>query len=405
MKIAMISEHASPLAVLGGVDAGGQNVHVAALAVALARLGNSVEVYTRRDGRKLLDRVTFAPGVTVVHVAAGPARVIPKDAMWPYMGDFTQRLVRDWREDPPDVVHGHFWMSGYAGRRAAKALRIPFTQTFHALGSEKKRHQGAHDTSPVERLEVERDLARNADRIIATASAEVFELLRLGAQPRALKIVPCGVDLERFRSEGPRDERCSERFRIVTLSRLVPRKGVADVIEALAGVPDAELIVAGGGEVADLVCDPEAQRLSALAREFGVADRVYLRGRVERADVPALLRSADVVACTPWYEPFGIVPLEAMACGVPVVVSSVGGLIDTVVDGLTGVHVPPRAPRQLAAALRDLAANPARRAFFGRLGAERVRSRYAWSRIAAETLDVYRGIAVADSSLPTVADL
>ena len=405
MKIAMISEHASPLAVMGGVDAGGQNVHVAALAEAIARLGNSVEVYTRRDSRKIPDRVTFAPGVTVVHVLAGPARVIPKDAMWPYMGDFAERLVRDWRDDPPDVVHGHFWMSGYAGRRAAETLRIPFAQTFHALGSEKKRHQGTHDTSPVERLDVERNLAQHADRIIATAGAEVFELLRLGAQPRALKIVPCGVDLERFTSAGPRDARRGERFRIVTLSRLVPRKGVADVIEALAGVPDAELIVAGGGEAADLVYDPEAQRLSALARDRGVADRVYLRGRVERADVPALLRSADVVVCAPWYEPFGIVPLEAMACGVPVVVSSVGGLIDTVVDGLTGVHVPPRAPRQLAAVLRELAANPARRAFFGRLGAERVRSRYAWSRIAAETLDVYRGIAVAESSLPTVADL
>jgi glycosyltransferase involved in cell wall biosynthesis len=401
----MISEHASPLAVLGGVDAGGQNVHVAALATALGKLGHVVDVYTRRDAPSLPERVAFAPGVSVVHVDAGPARAIAKDAIWPHMRAFAQRLVRDWRVDAPDVVHAHFWMSGYAGLRAARMVRVPFVQTFHALGVEKLRHQGRADTSPAERVQIERDLARDADRIVATASAEVFELLRMGAPQRAVKIVPCGVDLEHFTPEGPREERRSGRFRIVTLSRLVPRKGIADAIAALVDVPDAELIVAGGGEGPDLVVDPEAARLSELARSLDVSDRVYLRGRVERSDVPALLRSADVVACAPWYEPFGIVPLEAMACGVPVVVSSVGGLIDTVVDGVTGVHVPPRSPQRLGAALAELAADPERRARYGRLGVERVRTRYAWSRVALETLDVYRSIAADEPSLPTVADL
>jgi glycosyltransferase involved in cell wall biosynthesis len=219
----------------------------------------------------------------------------------------------------------------------------------------------------------------------------------MGANPRALKIVPCGVDLEHFTPDGPREDRRSDRMRIVTLSRLVPRKGIADVIEALVDVPHAELVVAGGGEGPDLLTDPEAQRLSTLARTLGVADRVYLRGRVERAEVPALLRSADVVACTPWYEPFGIVPLEAMACGVPVVVSSVGGLVDTVVDGMTGIHVPPQSPRQLAIALNALAAEPARRRMLGRLGVERVRARYSWSRVAAETFEVYRGLVTPSS--------
>ncbi len=181
-------------------------------------------------------------------------------------------------------------------------------------------------------------------------------------------------------------------MRIVTLSRLVPRKGIADVIEALVHVPGAELVIAGGGEAPDLVNDPEAQRLSALARDAGVADRVYLRGRVERAEVAPLLRSADVVVCVPWYEPFGIVPLEAMACGVPVVVSSVGGLVDSVLDGITGLHVAPRSPRQLAAALNALRLDAATRRRFGRLGAARARSRYSWSRIAAETLDVYHAV-------------
>jgi glycosyltransferase involved in cell wall biosynthesis len=392
MKIALVSEHASPLAVLGGVDAGGQNVHVAALAHALAGAGNSVTVYTRRDCRDLPRRVVMARGVTVEHVDAGPPCNLGKDDLLPFMDAFAVRLARVWRTDPPDVVHSHFWMSGMAAVQAARPLGIPVVHTYHALGSEKRRHQGSADTSPSERLAVEAALARDADRIIATASAEVFELLRMGAPARALKIVPCGVDLERFSPRGPVEPRRRDRFRVVTLSRLVARKGVADVIEAVAGVPEAELIVAGGGDHADRAADREAERLASLACAAGVADRVAFRGRVARADVPPLLRSADVVTCTPWYEPFGIVPLEAMACGTPVVVSAVGGLIDTVIDGVNGLHVPPREPERLAAALAALARDPDRRHALARAGLTRVRARYSWTRIAAETLDVYRAV-------------
>ena len=397
MRIAMVSEHASPLATLGGVDAGGQNVHVAALAGAAAKLGHSVTVYTRRDDPKLPLQVQMAPGLVVEHVDAGPARPIPKDAIYPHIGTFASALARAWRLRRPDVVHSHFWMSGVATLEAARPLGIPVAHTFHALGAEKKRHQGSADTSPAARLDEETAIARTADRVIATSSAEVFELMRMGASARGVRIVPCGVDLALFGPDGPSEPRRRDRMRIVTLSRLVPRKGIADVVEALRDIPDAELIIAGGGEAPDLISDPEAQRLSALARDLGVADRVYLRGRVERDEVAPLLRSADVVVCVPWYEPFGIVPLEAMACGVPVVVSSVGGLVDTVLDGITGIHVPPRAPRRLAAALNMLRLDEGMRRRFGRLGAERARSRYSWTRVAAETLDVYRGL------LPAVA--
>jgi D-inositol-3-phosphate glycosyltransferase len=392
VRIALVSEHASPLAMLGGVDAGGQNVHVAALAAGLATLGHAVTVYTRRDDAKVPSRVALVPGVTVEHIEAGPVRPIPKDAIYPHVGTFARRLRRAWSAERPEIVHSHFWMSGLAALRAAKPLGIPVAHTFHALGIEKRRHQGDADTSPAARLAEERRIVREADRVIATTSAEIFELLRMGANRRLLRIVPCGVDLECFTPDGPREPRRPGHLRIVTLSRLVPRKGVANAIEAIADVPEAELIIAGGGEGPDLQLDPEAQRLSALARSLGVADRVYLRGRVERCDVPALLRSADVVVCTPWYEPFGIVPLEAMACGVPVVVSSVGGLVDTVVDGSTGVHVPPQDSKALACVLQSLAANPVQRKLLGRLGVERVRGRYSWSRIAVETLGVYRGI-------------
>ena len=152
MRIAMVSEHASPLAVLGGVDAGGQNVHVAALSDELARRGHAVSVFTRRDDPDFSDRVRLPSGVEVVHVAAGPPEPLPKDDLLPHMFRFARVLRNAWEEEPPDVVHAHFWMSGVASLEAASALSLPVVETFHALGVVKRRHQGADDTSPAERL-------------------------------------------------------------------------------------------------------------------------------------------------------------------------------------------------------------------------------------------------------------
>ncbi len=389
MRIAMVSEHASPLAVLGGVDAGGQNVHVAALAAALGRLGDGVVVHTRRDDPDLPRRVALAANFDVDHVTAGPVAPLPKDDLLPHMKAFARRLRAAWSEDPPDVVHSHFWMSGLAALDAARDLGIPVVHTFHALGVVKRRHQGPADTSPPERLGIERRIARDADRIVATCTDEVFELLRMGTDRRHITVVPCGVDLRRFGPDGPAEPRHPGRARLVVACRLVERKGVGNAIEALARVPDAELHVAGGPDASELDRDPQARRLRALARSLGVADRVILRGRVGRDAMPALLRSADAVVCAPWYEPFGIVPLEAMACGVPVVATAVGGQIDSVVHGGTGLHVPPRDPKALAAALRSLLADPERARELGRAGVRRARRLYDFDRIGATTRDVY----------------
>jgi len=388
MRIAMVSEHASPLAVLGGVDAGGQNVHVAALAAALGAGGDEVVVHTRRDGSELPRRVAFSPGVEVDHVDAGPPSEVPKDELLPHMPAFAQELREQWAVDPPDVVHAHFWMSGVAALDAAEGLGIPVVHTFHALGAVKRRHQGARDTSPARRVALERGVARRVDRVVATCSDEVFELVRLGADRRRISVVPCGVDLARFSRRGPGEPGPEGVARLVVASRLVERKGIGDVVAALASVPRVELVVAGGPDARMLALDPEARRLRALAEDLGVADRLHLRGRVGRDEMPSLFRSADLVICAPWYEPFGIVPLEAMACGVPVVATAVGGQVDSIVDGVTGVHVAPRDPEGLAAALLDLLADPDRRAALGAAGAKRAK-RYGFQRIARATREVY----------------
>jgi D-inositol-3-phosphate glycosyltransferase len=386
MRIAMVSEHASPLAALGGVDAGGQNVHVAALATALGRLGHEVVVHTRRDDPALPRRVRLAPGVEVDHVDAGPPEVLSKDELLPHMPAFAADLRRQWRTWRPDVIHSHFWMSALAALDAADG--VPVVHTFHALGTVKRRHQGGKDTSPPARIELEQRIAASVDRIVATCTDEVFELVRMNADRRRISVVPCGVELKRF-GPGPAEPRPHAGHRLVVACRLVERKGVGNAITALAAVPGAELIVAGGGDS----CEDELRRLRALAAAEGVARRVVFRGRVDREALPALLRSSDAVVCVPWYEPFGIVPLEAMACGVPVVCSAVGGQTDSVVHGVTGIHVPPRDPAALAAALRDLLADPGRRAELGAAGARRARERYGFDRIARATQEVYAEVA------------
>jgi len=402
MRIAMVSEHASPLAVLGGVDAGGQNVHVAELAKALARRGHAVVVHTRRDDPSLPRRVPLSRGVEVHHVDAGPARVLPKDELLPHMDVFADELEHAWAHERPDVVHSHFWMSGLATLAAARPLGLPVAHTFHALGSVKRRHQGGRDTSPAGRIELERWIAREADRIVATCSDEVFELVRLGGDTRRITVVPCGVDRATFSAEGPAEPRPpGAPPRLVMATRLVERKGVADVVRALPLLPGAELHVAGGPDAAELDRDPEARRLRALAAELGVADRLVLRGRVPREALPPLLRSADAVVCAPWYEPFGIVPLEAMACGVPVVATAVGGQIDSVVHEVSGLHVPPRDPAALARALGDLLGDPDRRRALGRNGMRRVQRRFGFDRVAAATQEVYADL-VAGAGLRAV---
>jgi D-inositol-3-phosphate glycosyltransferase len=403
VQIALISEHASPLAAIGGVDAGGQNVHVAELAAGLARLRHNVTVFTRRDSSGP-ERVTTLAGYDVVHVPAGPPRPLAKDDLWAHMPEFAAGLWQRLDPDPPDLLHAHFWMSAWAAAEVSRQLQVPTLITFHALGTVKQRYQGVADTSPAERIAVETQVGRAADQILATCRDEVIELIRLGIDRRKISIVPCGVDVEQFtpamEDDAVKVHRAARRceHRLVSVGRLVRRKGFDTIIDAMPQLPGAELVIVGGQEDSP---EPERDRLRALARRRRVARRVRLIGQVPHREMPAMLRSADVVICAPWYEPFGIVPLEAMACGVPVVASAVGGLQDTVVDSVTGLLVPARDPVALAEAVTSLIDDPVRRREFGKAGRERAQLRYTWSRVAAATASVYVQVVQANASNPS----
>ncbi|SCG72586.1 glycosyltransferase [Micromonospora coxensis] len=405
MRIAMISEHASPLAVLGEEDAGGQNTHVAELAAALVGEGHDVRVYTRRDSSELPDVVDASAGYQVLHVPAGPALRVPKDELLPYMGEFGRWLADQWRHGGwrPDVAHAHFWMSGLATLHAGRRTNTPVVLTYHALGAVKRRHQGTKDTSPPGRIGYERALGRAADRVIVQCQDEVGELVRLGVPRAKMALVPSGVNEQMFRPEGPVAPRDPARHRILTVGRMVERKGFQDVIRALPAVPDAECVVVGGPPAELLPADGFARRLTALAESCGVADRVKLVGAVPREEMGAWYRSADVLVAAPWYEPFGLTPLEGMACGVPVIGTNVGGIADTVVDGLTGDLVPPRDPRALGTALRRLFADKVRRFAYATAALDRIRSRYSWKRCAQQLGAVYASVAQVGRVAPAVA--
>ncbi|WP_213450499.1 glycosyltransferase [Rhizomonospora bruguierae] len=394
MRIAMISEHASPLAELGGVDAGGQNLHVADLSTALADLGHEVRIYTRRDAEDQPVAQPMGDGVSVVNVPAGPARYVPKDLLLPHMKEFGDWVGEHWRDDnwQPDVTHAHFWMSGLAAIAASRPIGVPVVQTFHALGSVKRRHQGAMDTSPRLRIGYERAIGGAVDRVVAQCQDEVRELIRLGVPRTRISLIPSGVDAERFTPDGPAQTRDPDRPVILSVGRMVERKGFADVIRAMRVVPNAECVIVGGPPGAELGRDPVAKGLQALAAECDVANRVRLVGAVPREDMPRWYRSADVLASAAWYEPFGLTPLEAMACGVPVVASAVGGMLDTVVDGLTGTLVSPRDPRALGKALRRLVDDRVRRLAYGTAALDRARSCYSWKRAATQLSSVYASL-------------
>ncbi len=391
MKIALVSAHVSPLATVGGTGSGSQIVYVGELAAELGRRGHQVTIYTRRDSATLPERVRIGPGVMVEHVPAGPPHALGTDKQLPCMAQFGGYLADRWLREPPDIVHAHFWISGLAALTGARDLGLPVVQTFHGLGVTARRMDSGQDRVSPARIRLEVAIARGVNTVLATTSDEAFELTRLGVSRSTVRVVPPGVDVEEFSPEGNIAQR-DERTRLVSVAQLTKHDGIDDALSALSAVPDSELLVIGGPTKAQLRRDREYRRLAKLAGQLGVADRVKFCGRTGRRDMPALLRSADLVVSVPWHACAGLVPLEAMACGKPVVASAVGGHTDTVVDGTTGVLIPPEQPQVLARNIRELIANPMLRQGYGIAGADRARARYSWQRISSETLAAYERV-------------
>ncbi|MDX3894169.1 glycosyltransferase family 1 protein [Pusillimonas sp.] len=407
-RIAIISEHASPLAQIGSVDSGGQNVYVAQVARHLGAMGHHVDVFTRLDNPYMPRELEWESNVRIVHVPAGPARVLPKEQLLPHMAEFSDFLRQYFscQEESYDLVHANFFMSAMAALPVARAAGIPLAVTFHALGRVRRKHQAQADLFPDSRFEIEDNIVREADCIVAECPEDRRDLIELyGADPARICMVPCGYDPDEMSPMDGAEARRAlgwnpDAFYVLQLGRMVPRKGVDNVIRGLCRLRalhkiDARLCVVGGdGTDPSNMQSPEMTRLLSVAEEEGVSEAVEFVGRRGRAQLRRFYAAADVFATTPWYEPFGITPVEAMACARPVVGSDTGGIRYTVRDGQTGFLVAPRDPDALASRLAMLARSPELAQRMGRAGERRARSLFTWQRVAGQLDDVFAQLAM-----------
>lgn len=420
-RIALISEHASPLAGPGSVDSGGQNIYVVHLARELGKRGYPVDVFTRRDKALLPEIVPVVPNVRVVHVPAGPATQLPKETLLPYMGEFGDFMTRFMSNESAGymVMHANFFMSGVAALRTKAALRIPLVTTFHALGRIRRLHQGSADGFPDSRFDIEEQLVRESDCVIAECPQDFEDLVtHYHADPARIRTVACGFDAAEFEPVPRLEARAalgwpSDEFALLQLGRMVPRKGVDNVIRAVGyllrehGISARLFVVGGNSDRPSSDATPEIGRLQQIASEEGVSEQVVFVGRRGRDTLRLFYSAANVFVTTPWYEPFGITPVEAMACGIPVVGAAVGGIRSTVLNGRTGYLVPPHDPVSLARRLAQLARSPALAERLGAAGRRRANAHFTWEGIAARMEAVYHstvGIApVSVSSASQVA--
>jgi glycosyltransferase involved in cell wall biosynthesis len=399
-RIALISEHASPLALLGGVDAGGQNLYVGQIARLLANLGYGVDIFTRRDSEVLPDRMEWMNDVRIIHVPAGPPTRLRKEDLLPHMEEFTSYLTRLLRRERKsyDLVHANFWMSALVAADLKRALNIPFVVTFHALGRVRRIHQQQDDQFPDARFAIEDRVIAEADHIIAECPQDEEDLIRhYNADPAKITIIPCGFDPMEFWPISKQFARIAvglppEERVIVQVGRMVPRKGVDNVVRGFARLVkehhiQARLVVVGGeSEEPDAAATPEIARLQRIAQEEEVADHVTFTGRRGREVLKYYYSAADVFVSTPWYEPFGITPVEAMACGTPVICSSASSLPE--ITGDAAICVDPEDRAGWIQAIHSVLADPGRR--------EKMRARglaqaehFSWERTAQETEQVY----------------
>jgi glycosyltransferase involved in cell wall biosynthesis len=391
MRIAMVCDRDGPPTGGAGETSGPPDRHVVRLAAGLVRQGHRVAVYTR-DGHPPRP---LADGLDVVGVPAGPADGLDGSDGEPprYLGRFGDGLAERWGPEPPDVVHAHGWTAGLAAVLAATVAGVPVVQAYHGLTAAGRPHGGAGEGSGKSRARWERMVGQRAQHVVASCTDEVGALLRMGVPRTRIAVVPAGVDLTRFNPDGPAARRQSGHRLVVVGGSLAPATGMDTVVSALRGLTDTELLVVGGPPDGRLGDHPHARRLMARAGAAGVAGQVRLLGPVPVERLPAVLRSADAAVCVPWCDPWGTAALEAMACGLPVVAAPVGALADTVVDGVTGVYVPPRRPDLLARAVRRLLADGGMRFAFGVAGRDRAQARYSWDRIATDVASVYRWVA------------
>jgi len=405
----MLSYHTCPLATLGGKDTGGMNVYVHELTRRLGRLGVHVDVFTRSQDEHVPHVIhDLGYGNRVVHVPAGPEVPLPKPQLAEHIPafvggilDFTGKKGLSY-----DLIHSHYWMSGVAAAELKRAWDVPVVQMFHTLGLMKNRVAREGEYEGDYRIQGERDVLKIADQVVAATPAELAQLQWLyETKTEHVTVVPPGVDLSKFYPIPP-DEAWEYIGRppvdnmVLFVGRIEPLKGIDTLIRAIGLLRDSGkfkgckfclTIIGGEAEVSEAQMGAEMARLQALREQLGLDDMIAFLGKRSQDSLPYYYSAASVVVVPSHYESFGMVALEAMACGTPVVASQVGGLAYLLQDGVTGFHVPDQDPQALSEKLMQLLCNPDLHA---QMSAQAVAyaQGYAWSKIAEQIVALYRQV-------------
>ena len=419
MRVAMLSVHSSPLAKLGGKEAGGMNVYVRELARELGTRGVPVDIFTRSQERGAATIERLACGVRVVNLHTGPAAPYDKNWVLTYLPEFVSRVrcFADGEDLAYDVIHSHYWLSGEAALRLRQSWGVPVVHMFHTLGAMKNRVARSNDeTESGRRIALERRLLHEVDAVVAATPLDRAQMVwHYGADAERIRVVPCGVDLRRFQPQLQTTARtrlglAADECLLICVGRMEPLKGMDALVRALALLRQRErswaqrlrvLLVGGEDEGHPQHWNAEQRRLDALRHSLGVADRVSFLGAQPQALLPAYFAAADVVAVPSHYESFGMVALEALATGAAVVAGNAGGLALTIEDGRSGLLFPPDDHVALAAQIERLLEHPNEMTAL-RAAAHRRAAEYGWPRIARRIAALYEGL-VADRHAARVA--
>jgi D-inositol-3-phosphate glycosyltransferase len=406
-RAAQISVHTSPLAALGGTDAGGMNVYIRELACHLAQQGLPVDIFTRRTDPDTPEVREFCPGVNVIAITAGPPEPIGKNDLFPLLPEFAEQMaIYSVRQGVRyDVVHAHYWLSGWTAELARRYWETPFVQMFHTTAHMKNAVAAHADRESDLRLRTEKRLLTLADGIIAANPDERADLIwRMGVPTEKVCTIPPGVDIELFQPRSQAESRVAigiapdERV-VLFVGRIDPIKGIDTLIDAAEIMlsrgsiePASTFLIVGGDLGANGAPIGPLADVAELIERRGIAAGFRLVGSQPQDQLPVFYAAADVVAVPSRYESFGLVAVEALACGKPVVASRVGGLRFTIDEGTTGFLVKPQSPQALAGALEGILTDETLRAAMSAAARPSV-ARYDWSYVARQVMHVYRRLA------------
>ena len=408
-RVAMVSVHTSPSATLGGQDAGGLNVYVRELGRQLARNGVAVDIFTRRSDPFTDDIVEIADGVRVIYITAGPATALPKDDLFAYLPEFANEMALFSLQSGLryDVVHTHYWLSGWVGHLLKRYWNAPVVHMYHTLARLKNQVAGGQLLESRVRLDTERRLLSLLDSIVAPNPDERADMVwRMGGRNARICVVPPGIDLDRFQpeeSETARDRLgLPARPLVLFVGRVDAMKGIDTLLDGFADLyhrewvgPKPALVFVGGTLLRDGTTvrpGPDLMPVVERAAELGFSEGLLLRGSEPQELLPRYYSACTVAAVPSRYESFGLVAVEAMACGLPVVASRAGGLKFTVEEGVSGLLVEPGSAADLAEALAQVITDRDLRASL-QVGARQAAVRFSWQSITPAMLNLYERLA------------